>query len=282
MKHPSKGSALITGASSGIGAAYADRLARRGHDVILVARNAKRLSDLALRLNRDAGVRADVLVADLTDPAGLVRVEHRIRTDSSITILINNAGATLRSGVIGTDLAVMDSIVSLNVLAVTHLATVAATAFVARGNGTIVNICVDRRPNSGALPRNLWPPLKAYVFNFSLSLNAEIGDKGVRVQVVLPATVRTEIFERAGKTIDAFDPAIVMEPGELVDAALAGLDQGEVVTLPSLPDRAVWGGSDRRSAAAGSVSRTRKSCCTLPKSFTSNPPRRPGPARRCR
>jgi short-subunit dehydrogenase len=231
--------ALITGASSGIGAMYADRLARRGLDLILVARDRARLDDVATRLQSEHGVTAHVLRADLTDPDDLRRVEDRLRTDSSVRWLINNAGATLPSAVLGTDLDRMDTIIRLNVTAVTHLASVAATAFVARGGGTIVNVSSSVVP-APELYRGIYGGTKAYVMNFSLSLQAEVAEHGVRVQVIVPGTTRTEIFKRAGKDIARFDPAIVMEVEDLVDAALAGLDQGEVVTIPSLPDRAEW------------------------------------------
>ena len=231
--------ALVTGGSSGIGAAYADRLARRGHPLILVARRVDRLEAVAERLRREFGVAVEVFPADLTEPSDLRRVEERLRSDAEIAMLVNNAGATMRSAIVGTPVDAMDALVALNVVAVTHLATAAADAFVERGAGTIVNVSsmVVVGPEKYC---GIYGATKAYVLNFSLSLHGEVADRGVRVQVLVPGTVRTEIFARAGKDINAIDPAMIMEPGDFVDAALAGLDRGEVVTIPSLEHDTWW------------------------------------------
>ena len=239
------GTALVTGASTGIGAAYADRLRQRGHDLLLVARDAQRLEALATQLRGETGVSAEVLRADLTDRADRLRVEERLGNDPAITMLINNAGASLPATLVGTDLDWIESVIALNVLAFTRLATVAATRFAAAGGGTIVTISssVALTPEGyGAV----YGGTKAHILNFSISLAGELRERGVRVQVVLPGATRTEIWERSGKSLSVLDPARVMEAGELVDAALAGLDLGEVVTIPSLADTSDW---DALSAA---------------------------------
>jgi len=166
-------------------------------------------------------------------------VEDRLRTDPSIDILVNAAGATMRSAVVGTPLEAMDSLIELNVVALTHLSSVAADSFVKRRLGTIVNL------SSGVVAtpekyRGIYGATKAYVLNFSISLSAEVQANGVQVQVVVPHATRTEIFQRAGKDIGSFESASIMEPEDLVDAALTGLDRGEVVTIPSLPDAGIW------------------------------------------
>ncbi len=233
-------SALITGASAGLGAIYADRLARRGYDVILVARDRARLSALASDLARDTGRAATAVAADLTDAADLAGIEHLLRTDDRIDVLVNNAGTGLDGSVAETDADRLESLIRLNVLAPTRLAAAAVPGFVTRARGTIINIA-----SAVALaPERLNGPYsgtKAYLLNLSLKLQQELAGTGVRVQVVLPGAIRTSLWDKAGIDLDAVVPAnMVMDAADLVDAALAGLDGGETVTIPSLPDIADW------------------------------------------
>jgi short-subunit dehydrogenase len=229
--------ALVTGASSGIGATYADRLARRGHPLVLVARDAARLEALGARLRAETGVAVDVLPADLTDPAGLAAVEARLRDDARIGILVNNAGAAAPAGFSAADLAPQYRLVDLNVVALTRLAGAAAQAFLGRGGGAIVNISSVVALAPEWLP-GVYGATKAYVLTLSRALQAELGPRGVYVQAVLPAATRTEIWERSGRAVESLQG--VMEVGEMVDAALTGFDRREVVTIPSLPDAAQW------------------------------------------
>jgi uncharacterized protein len=233
------GAVLITGASSGIGAVYADRLAKRGHDLILVARDRARLDARAARLRSTYGVAVDVLVADLVDRAGVAKVEQRLRDDARIAMFVNNAGMSTPPGTIGADLDRVEQMLSLNVVAATRLASAAATAFAARGRGTIVNIA-SVLALAPELFNGMYSGTKAYVLNLSLSMQAELAPHGVRVQVVLPGATRTEIWEKSGADISKFPPSMVMEVDEMVDASLAGLDSGEQVTIPALPDLADW------------------------------------------
>lgn len=233
------GTALITGASAGIGATYAERLARRGHDLVLVARDRTRLDALAARLRAETGVAVETLPADLSDRADLARVEARLRDDASITMLVNNAGIATSGPLIGADLARIEAMIDLNVVVPTRLAAAVAPRFAAARQGTLINVAsvlalapeLFNGPYSGT---------KAYVLNLTQSLQRELAPHGVRVQAVLPGATRTELWERAGVAIDSLPPAMVMEVGEMVDAALAGLDAGEPVTIPSLPDVAEW------------------------------------------
>ncbi len=110
-----KGSALITGASSGIGAVYAERLAHRGHDLILAARDAGRLEELATRLRAETGVKVDVIKTDLTDKADVARLEQRLLTDGAISVLINNAGANVSGAFATVDADALDNLIQLNV-----------------------------------------------------------------------------------------------------------------------------------------------------------------------
>jgi short-subunit dehydrogenase len=234
-----KGTALITGASSGIGAIYADRLARRGYDLILVARNRERLDQLARRLSDATGRTIQTFPADLNDAAGLAAVETLLRTDKSITTLINNAGFGAASPLLQSDVAKMDEMISLNVSALTRLTYAAAPGFVERGHGTIVNIAsiVAIAPE---LLNGVYAGTKAFVLAFTQSLHHELAGKGVRVQAVLPGATATEFWDIAGMPVAHLPAQIVMPADDMVDAAIAGLEQGELVTIPSLPEAADW------------------------------------------
>ena len=139
-QHNDRGVALITGASPGIGATYADRLAHRGYDLVLVARDAPRLEQLAARLRADTGITSEVFRADLTQEADLACVEQRLRSDATITMLVNNAGVAVGGPLVGGDLASMEAMIDLNVVAVTRLASAAVTNFVARDAGILINL----------------------------------------------------------------------------------------------------------------------------------------------
>ena len=234
-----KGIALITGASSGIGATYAERLARRGYDLILVARDERRLDELASRLGRETGAAVEVLRADLTASEDLARVEQRLRDEDRIMVLVNNAGAAASGAFVDADLDQLEALVRLNVVAVMRLAGAAVTGFVSRSCGTVINIG-SVTALAPEMFNGTYSGTKAFVLNFSQALHVEVAEKGVRVQVVLPGATRTEIWERAGIEASSIPPEMVMDVGEMVDAALAGLDQGELVTIPSMPDIAEW------------------------------------------
>lgn len=236
---PSLGTAVVTGASSGIGAVYADRLARRGYDLVLVARDAARLTALADRLARETGVRTEVLQADLTDPVERARVEQRLQSDASITLLLNNAGMAVSGTFLESDIDAVERMIALNVVAPTRLAAAVTKGFAARKAGTLINIAsvlaLVPEMFSGT-----YSGTKAYVLNLSKSLQAELGRHGVRVQAVLPGATRTEIWDRAGTPIAHLPQEMLMDVDTMVDAALAGLDQGEEVTIPSLEAVHEW------------------------------------------
>jgi short-subunit dehydrogenase len=234
-----KGTALVTGASSGIGALYADRLAHAGFDLILVARRVDRLRALAEALTTRTGRSIEVLAADLTDPVELAGIEDVLRTDASITMLVNNAGIGGTAPLLQSDIAEMDRMIALNVNAPTRLAYAAAPAFVARGRGTIVNIASIVAVAPEVL-NGVYGGSKAYVLAFSQSLRRELSDKGVRVQVVLPGATATDFWGVAGMPVEHLPQSMVMSAPDMVDAALAGLAQGEFATIPALPDVAQW------------------------------------------
>jgi short-subunit dehydrogenase len=240
-----KGVALITGASSGIGAIYADRLARRGYDLILVARNRERLDVLAERLSDQTGRAVEVVTADLANKADLRRVEELLRTDASITMLVNNAGLGATAPLVSADVDKMEAMIELNVTALTRLTYAAVPSFVARGRGEIINISSMVAISPETL-NGVYGGSKAFVLAFTQSLRHELKDKGVKVQAVLPGATATEFWDIAGTPIKYLPGEIVMQAEDMVDAALAGFDQGELVTIPSLPEAADW---DRYEAA---------------------------------
>jgi uncharacterized protein len=234
IDHPT---VLITGASTGIGAAYADRFARRGHNLILVARNRSRLEAVAVRLHEETGVAVDILPADLTNLNDLTLVEARLRDDHRIGILINNAGGSLPGSFLEQKTEDVARLVALNTTAVVRLASAVAPRLASAGEGAIVNISsvVGFAPEFGL---SVYGATKSFVAFLSQGLSLELGPKGVYVQAVLPAATRTEIWEHSG--IDVNTLTGVMEVDELVDAALVGFDRREPVTIPPLPDAGQW------------------------------------------
>lgn len=238
-RRSSKGTALITGASSGIGAVYADRFARRGYDVVLVARNRERLDALATRLTQTTASAVTVIAADLTDRSDLIRVDELLRTDVSITVLVNNAGVGAPAPLLDSSIDRLERLIDLNVSAVVRLTYAVLPGFLKRGGGSIINIAsaVGIAPE---ILNGVYGGTKAFLLAFSLSLHKEFAAKKIRVQAVLPGATATDFWSVEGTPLERLPSEIVMSADDLVDAAIAGLDQGEVVTIPSLPDIAEW------------------------------------------
>jgi hypothetical protein len=239
MALSSKGTALITGASSGIGAVYADRLARQGYDLILVARNQAKLNALASHLSDETGRNVEVVVADLKDKADLLRVEQILRSDASITLLVNNAGVGAVMPLLVSPVDDMEQMITLNITALTRLAYAVAPGFVARRSGTVINISsiVAVAPE---ILNGVYGASKAFVLALSQSMHHELADKGVRIQAVLPGATATDFWSEAGNPVENLPQEIVMSAEDMVDAALAGLVSGEVVTIPGLHDGTQW------------------------------------------
>ena len=239
MTDAQKGTALITGASSELGAVYADRLARRGHDLILVARDAGRMEALAAKLHDETGRTIEVLPADLTKGEDVAKIEARLASDEAIALLVNNAGMSLDGGVLDNGPEQFERIIALNITAPTRLASAAGKAFLQRKSGAIINIASVLALAPEAFD-GVYSGTKAYLLNLSHSLAAQVEGQGVRIQVVLPGATRTEIWERSGKDVASLPVDWVMEAGDLVDAALLGFDRGETVTIPPLADEGEW------------------------------------------
>ena len=234
----SKGTALITGASTGIGAVYADRLANRGYDLILVARSQEKLSEVAARL-KSTGRRIETISADLTNAVDVQRVAERLSSDPAITALVNNAGMGRAGKLLDANIDDLESMIYLNVTALTRLALAALPGFVARKNGLLINIAsvVALAPER---LNGTYSGTKAYVVNFTQALKNEVEGMGVTVQAVLPGATATAFWEKSGRPIEQLPSEIVMTAEDMVDASLAGLDQHEAITIPALPDIADW------------------------------------------
>jgi short-subunit dehydrogenase len=248
--HSDPGTALITGASTGIGSVYAQRLAQRGYNLILVARDQQRLTKLAKNITAMTGRKAEALAADLTVRADLKRVEERLRSDSSVTALVNNAGFGGVAKLIDSNVDDMDNMIQLNVTALTRLTSAALPGFMERSKGLIINIAsiVALSPE---LLNGVYSGTKAFVVNLTQSLHNEVKDKGIQVQAVLPGATSTEFWDRAKFPVHNFPGEMVMTAEEMVDASLAGLDQGELITIPALPDIADWKKFDEARIALG-------------------------------
>lgn len=233
------GTALITGASTGIGAIYAERLAKRGYDLILVARDQLKLEAVADRIKAEHHVKVEVIAEDLTVKSDLARVEQRLRSDSNITLLVNNAGLGATTPLVDSNLDELETMISLNVITLTRLSGAVAPAFVARGKGAIINISsiVALAPT---MLNGAYSGSKAYVVNFTQSMHHELADKGIQVQAVLPGAIDTPFWDKSGLPVQHLPSQIVMQPEALVDAALAGFDAKELITIPSLPDVSQW------------------------------------------
>lgn len=233
------GFAVVTGASTGIGAVYAERLARRGYNLLLIARNRPLLQSLGARITAETGRTVDVMAADLGQPKDLANVESKLRDDARITMLVNNAGVASVAPLVNSDVEQLTAMIALNVTALTRLTHAVVPGFVARGAGAIINISsiVALAPE---LLNGVYGATKAYVLAFSQSLRHELAAKGIRVQAVLPGATRTPLWTLSGVDVDAVLTGNVMSAEDMVDASLVGFDAGELVTVPALPNLAEW------------------------------------------
>lgn len=237
--HTDRGTAVVTGASTGMGALYAGRLARMGYDLIIVARNHNRLNQLAEHITTDSGRSVEVVAADLTDAAQLASLEEKLRQDASITLLVNNAGIGTHTPLLQSSAEQMTAMINLNVTALTRLTYAVAPGFVDRGRGAVINIAsiVSIAPE---LLNGVYGGSKAFVLAFTQSLHHELASKGVQVQAVLPGATATPFWDNGGLPVEQLDPKIVMSAQDMVDAALRGFARGELITIPSLQDEALW------------------------------------------
>jgi len=233
--------ALVTGASSGLGAAFAERLAKDGYDLIIVARRRENLETRAHQLQTSHQVNVEVFVADLSQPDDLHAIEKRILESSALELLVNNAGFGGYGAFVELDPDKAEELINLQVLAVARLTRAALPGMIARGHGSIINVssrlAFSGPMGSSQLPkRATYAGTKAFINTFTQLLQSELVGTGVQVQALCPGVVRTEFHQHVGMDPSRFPPEIVMNPEDVVNASLAALKSGEVICIPALED----------------------------------------------
>ena len=225
----SRPTALVTGGTAGLGLAFAEALASRGHDLVLVARDGTRLASVAAELSARHGVAVDVLVADLSDREQLRVVEERVAERTRpVDLLVNNAGSGLRHGFLDNDVEAEQALLDVLVTAVLRLSHAALGAMVERGGGRVVNVSSV----AGWLPRGTYSAAKAYVTSLSVWADLTYRDRGVRTMALCPGFVRTEFHQRMGVGRDAVPSLLWLDADAVVAEALRDLDRGRSVSVP--------------------------------------------------
>ncbi len=249
------GTAVITGASAGIGALFADRFAKRGYDLMLIARRANRLETIAKSLKKQYGVAIGWIATDLGNPIELDDVVRTIASDKSVTLLVNNAGTSTLGKVAESKPEDLTAMINVNIVALTRLTIAVLSGFKERDRGTIVNIGSVLGLHS--LPiSSIYSGAKGYVLNFTRGLQDEVAGTGVRVQLVLPAAIATDIWAISGVPLSQLDPKTVMTAEDAVNAILAGFDSGESITLPSVEDVELFANYDKARMQVLAASQT--------------------------
>ena len=246
---PLKGRALITGGTSGIGRAFADALAARGLDLVLVARSSERLESTRNAIESQYGVACEVLAADLSEADSVAAVSERLDSDSSpIEVFVNNAGQGFYGTLASRDFEPMSAAIDLMATTVVKLGGAAAQTMQRRGHGVIVNTCSI----SALVPMGLYSGIKALVKTWSLSLAIEVAGAGVQVVAFMPGWVHTEFHKRAGVERSNLPGFMWLEADRVVHDCLADVDRGKVYSVPSkrfkviaalaehAPKKAVW------------------------------------------
>jgi short-subunit dehydrogenase len=235
------GTALITGASAGIGAEFAAQLAARGDGVVLVARDGARLEALAKELGARHGVATEVLVADLTDAAQLATVEARLADrDRPVDVVVNNAGYGTNGRFYELDREIETREIALNVVALVRLTHAALAPMVERGRGGILNVSslAGGQPTPG---NATYGATKAFVSSFTQSVHDELRGTGVKVTVVCPGFTRTEFQERAGIDSSKVPGFLWQSAQEVASGALAALEHNRAVYVPGTLNRVTAG-----------------------------------------
>jgi uncharacterized protein len=242
--------AVVTGASTGIGAVYARKLAARGYDLITVARNGARLEAEAGAIRETFNRSVETIVSDLSDTDEATKLAQRLAADSAITLLVNNAGVSSQGGMLKNSLVDTERLIAVNVTAPTLLSIAAAKAFAARGGGAVVNISSV----TAFVPERFdgaYSGSKSFLINLTISLAGAMKDSGVRFQAVLPGPTDTAMWARGNVPESVIPRSMIMSPEELVEAALVGLDRGETITLPTVSDESVFAAYETARLALG-------------------------------
>lgn len=242
-RHNARPQALITGASSGIGKAFSERLARDGYDLTIVARRGEKLEALAKRLHDSHAATVQTVAADLSKSADLRALEKRIAANDSLDLLVNNAGFGAYMPFVQLAPEAAEELINLQVLAVTRLTRAALPGMLARKQGAIINVS-SRLAFSAAMDSPNFPKratyvgTKAFINAFTQLLATELQGTGVQMQALCPSVVLTEFHTRQGIDPKRFPPEIIMQPEDVVTASLAALKTGDVICLPGLDDPA--------------------------------------------
>lgn len=228
--------ALITGGTSGIGAAFATALARRGADLVLVARDEARLADVAADLQREHGIDVETIAADLSDRADQERIARRLEADGSepglppIDMLVNNAGFSVRTGLLEDDMTEHDRGYEVMMRSLIVLSGAAGRAMKARGQGWIINV----GSVSAFVTQNNYSAIKAWVNTYTEALHVQLRGTGVHVTLLAPGWVRTEFHSRAGISGSSIPGFLWLTPQRLVEDCLKDVARNRVVSVPSL------------------------------------------------
>ncbi|MEU3658500.1 SDR family oxidoreductase [Streptomyces sp. NPDC032940] len=247
--------ALITGSTAGIGAAFARRLAADGHDLVLVARDTDRLRDQATELHDRHGIEAEVLTADLATDTGIEAVAARLEDRRNpVDLLINNAGFGNKGRFLEVSMADELTMLKVHCEAVLRLTAAATQAMRARGRGGVVNVASV----AAFVPRGTYGASKAWVVQFTQGVAKDLAGSGVRLMALCPGFVRTEFHERAGMGTDNIPNWMWLDADKLVAAALADLSRGKSVSIPDPRYKALMGAAKLvpRGVLGGISSRT--------------------------
>jgi uncharacterized protein len=234
MSNPINPTALVTGASSGIGESFARRLAARGYSLTITARRTDHLERIAAELRDAHSISVTTLEADLGTPMGIKILETHL-AENPLDILVNNAGFGLYKPVFETATGDLEAMVQLNVIALIRLTRAALPSMIARNNGAIVNVGSGLAFNPSAT-RATYSGTKAFVLNFTESLADELKDTQIKVQALIPGLIRTEFHDHSGTDISRIPPHMVMSADDVVDGSLRGLELGELICVPALPN----------------------------------------------
>ncbi|OAR24391.1 short-chain dehydrogenase [Streptomyces sp. ERV7] len=230
--------ALITGATAGIGAAFARRLARDGHDLVLVARDTKRLREQATELHDRHGVEVEVLAADLSEEDGIASVEARLAEPRKpIDLLVNNAGFANKGRYLDVSMADELKMLKVHIEAVLRLTSAATEGMRERGRGGVVNVASV----AAFVPRGTYGASKAWIVQFTQGAARDLAGSGVRLMALCPGFVRTEFHQRAGMGTDNIPGWMWLDADKLVAAALSDLARGKSLSIPDPRYKALMG-----------------------------------------
>lgn len=227
--------ALVTGATAGIGAQFARHLAGEGYDLVLVARDRERLDRAAETCRAEFGVAVEVLQADLATDDGIAAVERRV--DHDVDLIVNNAGFGQRGGLLASEISDEVAMLRLHCEAVLRITRAALPHMLERGSGGIINVASV----AAFFSRGTYSASKAWVVTFSDSVRQQVSGRGVHVMALCPGWVRTEFHERSGMDTTQIPAFLWLEPDRLVSAALRDLRGSVPVSVPGIAYKVLIG-----------------------------------------